>query len=192
GRVKGSVVNIHSERTINPPADDPFRQPVQPQRVNGMGTGVVLDPRRYVLTNYHVVDDVNSLRVRLYDGSGYTARVVAVDKESDLALIKIDPAKPLAVIGFGTSSDLMVGESVIGTAADLVGLKRRTGLRDGFVLRDTVTREAVEGPARRAVVVESVEPNSPAAEAGVKAGDVVEQVDDVTVVTSIDLERGLI
>src|SRR4051812_22581519 len=113
-RLKPAVVNIHSERTVNPPAEDPFnRQPVQPQRVNGMGTGIVLDPRGYVLTNFHVVDDVTSLRVRLHDGGGHTARVVATDKEADLALIKIDPAKPLPVIGFGTSSDLMVGEPVI-------------------------------------------------------------------------------
>ena len=112
-KVKASVVNIHSERTIAAPADDPFRQPVQPQRVNGMGTGIVLDPRGFILTNYHVVDDVNSLRVRLHDGTGYSARVLGLDKEADLALIKIEPAKPLPVIGLGTSSDLMVGESVI-------------------------------------------------------------------------------
>ncbi len=73
-KVKPAVVNIHSERTVTTAGDDPFgRQPVQPQRVNGMGTGIVLDPRGYVLTNYHVVDDVNSLRVRLHDGTGYTA-----------------------------------------------------------------------------------------------------------------------
>ena len=112
-RVKASVVNIHSERTVTAPADDPFRQPVQPQRVNGMGTGIVLDPRGFILTNFHVVDDVHSLRVRLHDGTGYGARVLALDKEADLALIKIDPARALPVIGLGTSSDLMVGESVI-------------------------------------------------------------------------------
>jgi serine protease Do len=112
-RVKPMVVNIHSERTVSPPADDPFNRNVQPQRVNGMGTGIVLDGRGYILTNYHVVDDVNSLRVRLHDGAGYTARVVSTDKEADLAIIKVDPAKPLPVIAFGTSSDLMVGESVI-------------------------------------------------------------------------------
>jgi hypothetical protein len=63
-KVKGSVVNIHSERTVVAPAEDPFnRQPVQPQRVNGMGTGIVLDPRGYILTNFHVVDDVQPNRV---------------------------------------------------------------------------------------------------------------------------------
>lgn len=113
-RVKAAVVNIHSERTVNAPSDDPFaRTPVRPQQVNGMGTGIVLDPRGYVLTNFHVIDDVSSLRVRLHDGSGYPARVVGTDKEADLALIKVDPARPLPVMGVGTSADLMVGEPVI-------------------------------------------------------------------------------
>jgi serine protease Do len=273
-RVKASVVNIHSERTVVTPNDDPFRQPVQPQRVNGMGTGIVLDPRGYLLTNFHVVDDVHSLRVRLQDGTQLAARVLAVDKEADLALIKIDPAKPLPVISFGTSSDLMVGESVIaignaygyehsvtdgrvsfkgrdvslnkdtgykgliqtsapinpgnsggpllnvlgevvgvnvairagaqnigfalpidfviGHASEMLGGRRRSGIRHGMIVQDRVSREAIESPARRAVVVENVEPGSPAATAGVKPGDVIEQVDDVTVVTSIDLERGLL
>jgi serine protease Do len=273
-KVKGSVVNIHSERTVAAPADDPFaRQPVQPQRVNGMGTGIVLDPRGYVLTNYHVVDDVHSLRVRLHDGAGYSARVLATDKEADLALIKIDPARPLPVIAFGTSSDLMVGESVIaignaygyehsvtdgrvsfkgrdvslnkemgykgliqtsapinpgnsggpllnvmgevvgvnvairagaqnigfalpadfvvGRAAELLG-RKRGGPRHGIQVKDTVTREGVETPAKRAVVIDGIEGNSPAAAAGLKPGDVVERVDDVPVLTSIDLERGLL
>ncbi|MCE9566287.1 MAG: trypsin-like peptidase domain-containing protein [Planctomycetes bacterium] len=273
-RVKAGVVNIHSERTVNAPADDPFaRQPVQPQRVNGMGTGIVLDPRGYILTNFHVVDDVHSLRIRLHDGTGHTARILALDKEADLALIKIDPSRPLPVIPFGTSSDLMVGESVIaignaygyehsitdgrvsykgrdvtlnkemgykgliqvsapinpgnsggpllnimgeivgvnvairagaqnigfalpadfviGRAADLIG-KRRGGLRHGLVVRDTVSRVTVESPTQRSLVVESVEPGSPAALAGVKIGDVIEQVDDIAVLTSIDMERGFI
>jgi serine protease Do len=267
------VVNIHSERTITPAADDPFRQPVQPQRVNGMGTGIVLDQRGYILTNFHVVDDVQSLRVRLFDGSSYSARVLALDKEGDLALIKIEPTRPLPVIEFGTSSDLMVGESVIaignaygyehsvtdgrvsykgrdvtlnkdmgykgliqtsapinpgnsggpllnvmgevvgvnvairagaqnigfslpidfviGRAADLIA-RRRAGVRHGFVVKDTVVRDSVESPAKRTLVVESVEPGSPAATAGVKAGDIIDQIDDVVINTSIDLERSLL
>ena len=273
-RVKPAVVNIHSERTVTPP-EDPFnRQPVQPQRVNGMGTGIVLDGRGYILTNFHVVDDVSTLRVRLHDGTGYTARVVSTDKEQDLALIKIDPVKPLPVIGFGTSSDLMVGESVIAIgnafgyehsvtdgrvsykgrdvslnkdmgykgliqtsapinpgnsggpllnvlgevvgvnvairagaqnigfalpidavipkAADLISVRRKTGIRHGLTLRDNVTREATESAAKRSVSVEQVEAGTPAATAGFKVGDVLEQVDGITVITSIDFERGLL
>ncbi len=113
-RVKSAVVNIHSERTVSGTSDDPFRPAIgQPQRVNGMGTGIVLDPRGYVVTNYHVVDDVQSLRCRLADGTNLTARVIALDKESDLALIKIDPVKPLQMVALGTAQDLMLAERVI-------------------------------------------------------------------------------
>jgi len=113
-RVKNSVVNIHSERTVTQAADDPFRPGLtQPQRVNGMGTGIVLDPRGYIVTNFHVIDDVQSLRVRLCDGTNCVARVIATDKENDLALVKIDPPKPLAVVPLGTAQDLMLAERVI-------------------------------------------------------------------------------
>ncbi|HEY2911421.1 MAG TPA: trypsin-like peptidase domain-containing protein [Gemmataceae bacterium] len=113
-KTKAAVVNIHSERTVHSPADDPFnRSSVRPQQVNGMGTGIVIDPRGYIITNFHVVDEVTLLRVRLHDGSGYTARVLVTDKDADLALIKIDPLRPLPIVTFGTSSDLMVGEPVI-------------------------------------------------------------------------------
>ena len=113
-RVKNSVVNIHSERTVTQAADDPFRPGLtQPQRVSGMGTGIVLDPRGYIVTNYHVIDDVQSLRVRLCDGTSCVARVIATDKENDLALVKIDPPKPLAMVPLGTAQDLMLAEKVI-------------------------------------------------------------------------------
>ena len=273
-KVKGAVVNIHSERTVVAASDDPFnRAAVHPQRVNGMGTGIVLDPRGYILTNFHVVDDVQSLRVRLCDGSGYSAKVLGVDREADLALIKIEPMRPLPVIGFGTSSDLMVGESVIAignaygyehsvtdgrvsfkgrdvtlnkdmgykgliqTSApinpgnsggpllnvmgEVVGLNvairagaqnigfalpidfvikrgsallagKRGGLRHGLMVRDTVTRGAVETAAKREVIVDGIEPSSPAAAAGVKVGDVIEQIGDVAIATSIDVERAFI
>jgi serine protease Do len=66
-----------------------------------------------LVTNHHVVDDVQLLRVRLHDGTALPARVVARDAEHDLAVIKIDPPKPLPVIPLGTSSDLMLAEPVI-------------------------------------------------------------------------------
>ena len=113
-KVKAAVVNIHSERTVTPTGDDPFRpNPLQAQRVNGMGTGIVLDPRGYVVTNFHVVDDVQALRVRLVDGKQIPARVVATDKKADLALIKIDPPAPLPTVPLGTAADLLDAEQVI-------------------------------------------------------------------------------
>jgi len=104
-KVRGSVVNIHSERPGT--ASDPSG------KVNGMGTGLVVDQRGYIVTNHHVIDEVNSLRVRLADGTSHGARVIARDPETDLALIKIEVPQALPVAPLGTSSDLMVGETVI-------------------------------------------------------------------------------
>ena len=113
-RVKGAVVNIHSERTLNGPANDPFHGFAPSQnRVNGMGTGIVIDPRGYIVTNNHVVDDVQVLRIKLADGSSHSGRVVARDLEHDLAVLKIDVSQPLPTIPLGTAKDLMELEPVI-------------------------------------------------------------------------------
>src|SRR5436305_6806503 len=78
-----------------------------------MGTGIVLDAGGYVVATYHVVADVQSLRVHVADGTKCPARVLAADKESDLAVIKIDPPRPLPTVPLGTASDLMLAERVI-------------------------------------------------------------------------------
>src|SRR5947209_16279705 len=78
-----------------------------------MGTDELVDPRGYTVTNQHVVEDVHVIRVRLNDGSTYSARVLARDPDADLALLKIDAGRLLPVMPFGTGKDLMVGETVI-------------------------------------------------------------------------------
>jgi serine protease Do len=113
-RARGAVVNIHSERTVlGPASEELFSLSPSQNRINGMGTGVLLDPRGYIVTNHHVVEDVHVLRVRLSDGSTYSARVIARDADADLALLKIDAGRPLPVMPLGTGKDLMVGETVI-------------------------------------------------------------------------------
>ena len=112
-RVKDAVVNIHSERTVRAPAEELLQVVPSQSRVNGMGTGIVIDPRGYVVTNHHVIDDVSSLRVRLADGTVVAARVVARDAESDLAILKINVNRPLPVMPLGTAKDLQVAETVI-------------------------------------------------------------------------------
>jgi serine protease Do len=114
-RVRDAVVNIHSERSVQGPipADDLFAFAPSQSRINGMGSGILVDPRGYIVTNQHVVEEVQSIRVRLRDGTVVPARVVARDPESDLALLKIDAARPLAVMPLGTAADVMVGETVI-------------------------------------------------------------------------------
>jgi serine protease Do len=114
-RASPAVVNIHGQKTVRSTAagmagstdPDSFRQ------VNGMGTGIVIDPSGYVITNYHVVEDVDDIQVTLDGGTTTTAELVAAQVRRDLALIKVKVDRPLQTIPRGTSSDLMVGESVI-------------------------------------------------------------------------------
>ncbi|MEM9186847.1 MAG: trypsin-like peptidase domain-containing protein [Planctomycetota bacterium] len=105
-----AVVNIQGQKTVTeaaPGARESSRQ------VNGMGTGVVIDPRGYILTNHHVIDGVRQINVTLDDRRPYVAHMVAHDKRTDLAVIKIRVGRSLPTIEVGTSSDLMPGETVV-------------------------------------------------------------------------------
>src|SRR5438445_4686202 len=90
-RVRDAVVNIHSERTaLGAVTEDFFAFSTSQHRVNGMRTGIVIDPRGYIVTNHHVVEEVNTIRVRLADGTVVGARIVGRDADNDLALLKIE------------------------------------------------------------------------------------------------------
>jgi serine protease Do len=111
-RAKAAIVNIHGEKTV--PVDETrATQPENSRRVNGMGTGVVIDERGYIVTNHHVVDGVPKINVTLSDESTYVARLLSYDTATDLAIIRIDAGRPLSVIPIGTSEDLLIGETVI-------------------------------------------------------------------------------
>jgi serine protease Do len=113
-KVRPAVVNIHSERPLkSPAAPDVYTPSPSRHHVAGMGTGIVIDPRGYIVTNHHVVEDVSAIRIRLSDGSTHNALVVARDHDVDLALLKIDAGRPLPTVPLGTARDLMVGETVI-------------------------------------------------------------------------------
>jgi serine protease Do len=104
-----SIVNIQGQKTVNEVAAGRGA----PRQVNGMGTGVVIDPRGYILTNHHVVDGVKQIDVTLNDHRRYVAQLVAFDPKTDLAVIKINAGRDLPVIRIGTSRDLMPAETVI-------------------------------------------------------------------------------
>jgi serine protease Do len=107
---RDSVVNIHGQKLV-PSADDESAGELK--RVNGMGTGVVVDPRGYVVTNYHVVEGVRRIEVTLASGKTTSASLVSHDPRTDLAVIKLEHDSPLPVIMIGTSCDLMIGETVL-------------------------------------------------------------------------------
>ncbi len=107
-----SVVNIQGQKTVNDLTAGGDRGE-NSRQVNGMGTGVVIDPRGYILTNHHVVDGVRQINVTFADRRKYVAKVVAFDPRTDLAVIRVRTSQLLPTITVGTSSDLMPAESVV-------------------------------------------------------------------------------
>ncbi|MHB8971315.1 MAG: trypsin-like peptidase domain-containing protein [Pirellulaceae bacterium] len=107
-----SVVNIHGRKTL-PAEYDAEGTADASHQVNGMGTGIVIDERGYIITNYHVVEGVKRIRATLADGTTVVAELVANDPQTDLAIIKVPEEKLFPVIRLGTSTDVMPGETVV-------------------------------------------------------------------------------
>jgi serine protease Do len=265
-RALPAVGNIHTEKSASPQnavfASDKGR------KINGMGTGIVVDERGYMITNYHVIADVDTIRVDFHDKSSYIARKLNVDRENDLALIKIEPSRPLREMPSGTSSDLMLCEKVIaiGNAfgyqnsvtvgyisalardveanetqfyrnliqtdaainpgnsggplvnlnGEVIGINvaiRAGSQKIGFAIpiddaRKTIARlmnieqiertyhgliaKDVKNGSSRMLIVDGVHPDSPAALAGLKHGDVIVKAGHVDVTDGVDLERGFL
>lgn len=266
-RARSSTVNIHSEKRAASAGDAIF-QSGRDRKVNGMGTGIVVDERGYIVTNHHVVAEVDTLRVTLFDGTAYKARVVSYDRLQDLAIIKIDPARTLETMPLGTSSDLMLGEDVIAIGnsfgyehtitrgiisslsrdvevnaeqaynnliqtdtainpgnsggplinrvGDVIGINvaiRAGAQKIGFAIpiddaRRVIARlmsveqldkryhgltlEDRKSGASRQLIVSRVTPGSPAANAGIKSGDIISTVNGTETVDSADFERMLL
>src|SRR5712692_1982801 len=79
----------------------------------GTGSGVIVNPAGFILTNAHVVKRASRIRVKLWDGAETDAKVVGVDSQTDLAVIKIETSKPLPVARMGDSDKLTVGDWVL-------------------------------------------------------------------------------
>ncbi|HSG23312.1 MAG TPA: Do family serine endopeptidase [Azonexus sp.] len=118
-----SVVHIYTTQQIkqqkHPLFDDPIfrhffgeRPEGQPQRNSGLGSGVIVSPNGYILTNFHVVEAADDIQVSLNDGTTHKARVIGSDPESDLAILQIK-AEKLPIITFGQMDDLRVGDVVL-------------------------------------------------------------------------------
>ncbi|KPF43918.1 2-alkenal reductase [beta proteobacterium AAP121] len=112
-----AVVSISATKMArnNPHADPRFRfffgdGPVTPQV--GLGSGVIVSPEGYLLTNHHVVEDANEIEVQLADGRQTRARLVGSDPETDIAVLKIELAE-LPVMALGDVRALQVGDAVL-------------------------------------------------------------------------------
>jgi serine protease Do len=85
----------------------------------GLGSGFIVDDRGYVLTNNHVVEDADQIKVTLTDERVFRATLVGADRFTDLAVLKIDAAGPLPVVPLGQSASLAVAETVVAIGSPL-------------------------------------------------------------------------
>ncbi len=110
----------------------------------GQGSGFIISPEGYILTNNHVVGDADTIRVRLPDDREFKAEIVGTDPQSDVALIKIEDADNLPVLPLGDSSKLEVAEWVI-------------AIGNPFGLSQTVTLGVVSATGRSGIGINDYE-----------------------------------
>jgi len=145
-RTGPAVVNIGAQQITSSPffADLPselywfFNIQPRARELTSVGSGTIIHPAGYVLTNAHVVERTDNITVRLADGRAFQAEVVAVNSKSDAALLKLKGDGPFPTAPLGTSDDIMVGETVIAVG-------------NPFGLENTVTTGVVS--ARRALML---------------------------------------
>src|SRR5215212_1046230 len=125
-RVEPAVVNIETtqsqpevsekdedkeDQSTNNPLLDMFRRQRRPTR--GVGSGFIVSPKGYILTNHHVIEDAARITVGLQSGEKYSASVVGIDSDTDVAVIKIDAGKDLPTVTLGDSNAAQVGDWVL-------------------------------------------------------------------------------
>src|SRR5690606_9780887 len=100
-------------RHFGPEGQNPFAPPAPQGPMNALGSGFVIDAQGHVVTNNHVVQGADEIRVKFDDGREYPATLLGSDPETDLALLKIDTDADLPYVTWGESSSLEVGDWVM-------------------------------------------------------------------------------
>jgi serine protease Do len=93
--------------------DQPQQQPRGPRRGASLGSGFVIDPAGFVVTNNHVIAEADQITVQFADGSDYEAELIGRDPQTDLALLKIERAEPFPFVEWADSDDVRVGEWMV-------------------------------------------------------------------------------
>jgi len=89
------------------------QMPQRDYKLRSLGSGFIIDEEGYIITNNHVIEEADEIKVRLSDKEEYDAKIVGKDLKTDIALIKIDPPNGLPVVELGNSDELKVGEWVM-------------------------------------------------------------------------------
>lgn len=165
-KTHNSVVNISGTRVITtsyssgfgfPDIFDSMLGPRMKQEVSVLGSGVVVHEDGYVMTNAHVIESADNIKVIFNNGDEFPATIIAADKDKDLALLKIQADKKLPFVHLGRSDDLMIGETVIAignpygysntlTSGILSAVDRDIRVSEGTWLRGLIQTDAPINP----------------------------------------------
>ena len=168
-KARVAVVSISTEKVVNvrwglfggaDPFADIFPSPLRRRRqVHTIGSGFVIHPDGYIVTNAHVVRQADKITVALADQSTHSAKLISSDRGLDLAVLRIDPPgrTKLAFLPLGRSDDLMVGETVIAignplgyanslTTGVISAVNRTLDFRGGVKVRDLIQTDAPINP----------------------------------------------
>ncbi len=183
-----AVVTIHSQMRVRQPqqfpfGNDPFFQeffgdrvppPAPERRREGLGSGVIVSQDGYILTNHHVIDGADRIKVDLNDNRTLEAKVIGTDPPSDLAVLKVE-ASGLPVLGLGDSDRTRVGDVVLAignplgvgqtvTMGIISAKGRQTGLSNGafedFLQTDAPINQGNSGGALVSTNIELIGINS--------------------------------
>jgi serine protease Do len=149
-RVSPAVVNIRTTQTVAgfpgmpPQFQEYFGMPFNgrggpPHKREGAGSGFVISPNGYIVTNNHVIEDMDEIIVAFKDGSELPATVVGRDPKTDIALIKVEPERELLAIALGDSDAIRPGDWVV-------------AIGNPFGLEHTVTAGIISAKHRRDVI----------------------------------------
>jgi S1-C subfamily serine protease len=124
----------------------------------GGGSGFVLDKAGHILTNCHVIQEADSVRVKLFDGSAHDARIIGADLANDVAVLKVQvPAEKLVPVKFGDSSKVMVGQKILAlgnpfglertlTSGIVSSLDRSFRAKNGRMIKGIIQTDAAINP----------------------------------------------
>lgn len=164
-KTEGTVVNISGERTVSTSIRRGFDWPDMfdlwgprfRRQVTVLGSGVVVHEDGYIITNAHVVNGAEKVKIVLSDGRDFPARIISADETRDLAVLTIATDKKLPFIHLGRSHDLMIGETVIAignpygyantlTSGVISAVGRDIEVTEGFWLRGLIQTDAPINP----------------------------------------------
>ena len=132
-----------------------------PERI-GTGSGVIVSPDGYIITNNHVIEDSNEIEITTNDNKSYQAKIIGTDPDTDIAVLKINSNKKLPYVFFGDSDETQIGEWVLAVgnpfnlnstvtagiiSAKSRDLNKRDGVNESYIQTDAAVNRGNSGGA---------------------------------------------